>query len=133
MSLHLGTGLAFPFSVDERGGVALVRDEQDVEQAIAIILATGPGERPMRPEFGCGVHNLVFEAIDALTLGQIEHSVRVALDRWEPRIDVESVDFELGRVDDGVLETQISYRLRQTNTIRNLVHPFYLIPAEDSA
>jgi uncharacterized protein len=129
VSLHLGTGVAFPFSVDERGGVALARDEQDVDQAIGIILATAPGERPMRPEFGCGVHNLVFEAIDALTLGQIEHDVRVALDRWEPRVEVESVDFDLGRVGDGVLETQIRYRLRPTNTIRNLVHPFYLIPA----
>jgi phage baseplate assembly protein W len=133
MSLHLGTGVAFPFSVDDRGGVALARDEEDVQQAIGIILSTAPGERPMRPEFGCDVHNLVFEAIDALTLGQVEHAVRVALDRWEPRIDVESVEFQLGRVRDGVLETQIGYRLRATNTIRNLVHPFYLIPAEEPA
>jgi uncharacterized protein len=133
MSLHLGTGVAFPFSVDDRGGVALARDEEDVQQAIGIILSTAPGERPMRPEFGCDVHNLVFEAIDALTLGQVEHAVRVALDRWEPRIDVESVEFQLGRVREGVLETQIGYRLRATNTIRNLVHPFYLIPAEEPA
>ncbi len=133
MSLHLGAGVAFPFSVDDRGAVALARDEEDVRQAISIILATAPGERPMRPEFGCGVHNLVFEAIDALTLGQIEHAVRVALDRWEPRVDVESVEFDLRRVADGVLETQIGYRLRPTNTLRNLVHPFYLIPAEETA
>lgn len=133
MTRHLGTGVAFPFSVDDRGGVALARDEDDVDQAIGIILATAPGERPMRPEFGCDVHNLVFEAIDALTLGQIEHAVRVALDRWEPRVDVESVEFDLSRVGSGVLDTQIGYRLRPTNTIRNLVHPFYLIAAEEPA
>lgn len=133
MSAHLGTGLAFPLGVDARGHLLLARDEEDVEQAIAIILATAPGERPMRPEFGCDVHNLVFASIDALTLGQVEHAVRVALDRWEPRIDVQAVNFDLRRVGDGVLGVTIDYRIRATNSIRNLVHPFYLIPAEEQA
>jgi uncharacterized protein len=131
MTEHLGTGVAFPFGVDDQGRVALVKDETDVDQAIRIILGTAPGERPMRPEFGCTVHELLFEAIDALTLGQVEHAVRVALTRWEPRIDVHDVQFDLSQVDDGVLGIRISYVIGATNSIRNLVHPFYLIPAEE--
>jgi hypothetical protein len=131
LTIHLGTGLAFPFSVDDRGLVAFARDEDDVDQAIRVILATAPGERQMRPEFGCAVHDFVFASIDALTLGQVEHAVRVALDRWEPRIEVEAVTFDLGRVGEGMLGVRVRYRLRATNTIRNLVYPFYLIPAEE--
>jgi phage baseplate assembly protein W len=131
MSLHLGTGVAFPIALDHHGAVAMASDDEDVEQAIRIILGTAPGERVMRPEFGCGVHDLVFASIDALTLGQVENAVRVALDRWEPRIKVEAVTFDLDRVDEGRLGVRLSYRLRATNTTRNLVYPFYLIPAED--
>ena len=131
MTEHLGTGVAFPFGVDDQGRVALVKDETDVDQAIRIILGTAPGERPMRPEFGCVVHELLFEAIDALTLGQVEHAVRVALIRWEPRVDVHDVQFDLSQVEDGVLGIRLSYVIRATNSIRNLVHPFYLIPAEE--
>lgn len=131
MMLHLGTGLAFPLGLDERGAVKLAHDEDDVEQAIGIVLGTALGERPMRPEFGCAVHDLVFAAIDALTLGQVENAVRVALDRWEPRVDVEAVTFDMDRVENGLLGVRIQYRVRPTNTIRNLVYPFYLIPAEE--
>jgi phage baseplate assembly protein W len=131
MTEHLGTGVAFPFGVDDQGRVALVKDETDVDQAIRIILGTAPGERPMRPEFGCVVHELLFEAIDALTLGQVEHAARVALIRWEPRVDVHDVQFDLSQVEDGVLGIRLSYVIRATNSIRNLVHPFYLIPAEE--
>lgn len=133
MTAHLGIGVSFPVAVDERGLFELARHERDVEQAIGIILATAPGERSMRPEFGCGVHELVFESIDALTLGQVEHAVRVALDRWEPRVDVDRIEFDLSRVHDGILGVKIDYRLRPTNSVRNLVHPFYLIPAEEPA
>ena len=87
MTTVLGTGLAFPLGVDDRGRIALAREEIDVEQAIRIILSTAPGERPMRPEFGCAVHDCVFERIEADTLARIDQAVRVALDRWEPRID----------------------------------------------
>jgi phage baseplate assembly protein W len=131
MTEHLGTGVAFPFGVDDQGRVALVKDETDVDQAIQIILGTSPGERPMRPEFGCAVHELLFEAIDALTLGQVEHAVRVALTRWEPRVDVHDIQFDLSQVEDGVLGVRLHYMIRATNSIRNLVHPFYLIPAEE--
>jgi uncharacterized protein len=127
----IGSGLAFPLQVDRRGGIALARDETDVEQAIELILATAPGERPMRPEFGCGVHDLVFDSIDAKTVGKMELAIRDALDRWEPRVVVETVEFNLDEVGDGRLIIDIGYRVRVTNTMRNLVYPFYVIPAEE--
>jgi phage baseplate assembly protein W len=102
-----------------------------VDQAIEIILSTAPGERPMRPEFGCGVHDFVFDTIDAATAGRLETEVRRALDRWEPRIEVEAIDFDLSRMVDGQLLINIGYRIRQTNHKRNLVYPFYVIPDED--
>ena len=132
MTELLGTGLSFPLSVDRTGGIALVSGETDIDQAIEIILSTAPGERPMRPEFGCGVHDFVFDTIDASTVGRLETEVRRALDRWEPRIVVEEVEFDLSRVDDGQLLINIGYRLRATNHKRNLVYPFYVIPDEET-
>jgi len=126
----LGTGLAFPLGVDRRGGLALAHDEHDVEQAISIILSTAPGERPMRPEFGCGVHDYVFDVIDAGTLGRMEAEIRRALERWEPRIDVLGIDFDLDAGEGGLAIT-IEYRLRATNDVHNLVYPFYVVPAEE--
>jgi uncharacterized protein len=127
----IGSGLAFPLQVDRRGGIALASDETDVEQAIELILATAPGERPMRPEFGCGVHDFVFDSIDANTIGQMELAIRDALERWEPRVVVETVEFNLDEVAHGRLIIDIGYRVRVTNTMRNLVYPFYVIPAEE--
>jgi Bacteriophage baseplate protein W len=133
MSDVLGSGIAFPLTVDRRGSLALAPGERDVEEAIKIILGTAPGERPMRPEFGCGAHDYVFETIDAYTLGRIEYEVQVALDRWEPRIDVGAIEFDLDRVGEGRLFIDITYTLRATNDVRNLVYPFYVIPAEEGA
>ena len=131
MTEIIGSGLAFPLQVDRRGGIALARDETDIEQAIELILGTAPGERPMRPEFGCGVHDFVFDSIDATTVGRMELAIRDALDRWEPRVFVETVEFNLDEVADGRLIIDIGYRIRVTNTLRNLVYPFYVIPAEE--
>jgi phage baseplate assembly protein W len=131
MNSILGSGVSVPLSVDRRGDLALVSGEQDVDQAIAIILSTAPGERPMRPEFGCGVHDYVFDTIDAATVGRMTVEIRDALDRWEPRIEVEDVDFDLTEVDAGTLNINITYRIRSTNQLRNLVYPFYVIPAEE--
>ena len=131
MTEIIGSGLAFPLQVDRRGGIALARDETDIEQAIELILGTAPGERPMRPEFGCGVHDFVFDSIDASTIGKMEEAIRDALDHWEPRIVVDTVEFDLSGVDEGRLMIDIGYRIRVTNTIRNLVYPFYVIPAEE--
>jgi len=131
MSEILGSGVAFPLQVDRRGGIALARDETDIDQAMLLILGTAPGERPMRPEFGCGVHDFVFDSIDAKTVGKMELAIRDALDRWEPRVVVETVEFNLDEVTDGRLIIDIGYRVRVTNTMRNLVYPFYVIPAEE--
>jgi phage baseplate assembly protein W len=132
MAEILGSGIAFPLQVDRRGGIALAHDETDVDQAIQLILGTAPGERPMRPEFGCGVHDFVFDTIDAGTVARMETEIRSALDRWEPRIEVSELDFDLDGVDRGELLINIAYRLRATNHMRNLVYPFYVIPAEDA-
>ena len=131
MTTVLGSGLAFPLGVDDRGRIALAREEIDVEQAIRIILSTAPGERPMRPEFGCAVHDCVFERIEADTLARIDQAVRVALDRWEPRIAIEDIAFETRR--EGELLVHLRYRLRATNDVRNLVFPFYVVPAEEAS
>src|SRR5688500_4555303 len=131
MAEILGSGVAFPLQVDRRGGIALASDETDVDQAIHLILSTAPGERPMRPEFGCGVHDFVFDTIDATTVARMEDEIRSALDRWEPRVEVVSVDFDLSGADRGELVIGITYRLRATNHLRNLVYPFYVIPADD--
>ena len=131
MSEIIGSGLAFPLAVDRRGAIALARDEQDIDQAIQLILGTAPGERPMRPEFGCGVHDFVFDSIDANTIGNMEEAIREALLRWEPRIDVRAVRFDASEAVNGLLTIDITYEVRATNTSRNLVYPFYVIPAEE--
>jgi uncharacterized protein len=127
----LGSGVAFPLRVDRRGGMALVKAGEDISEAITIILGTAPGERPMRPEFGCGIHNYIFETVDAYTIARLEQEIRIALDRWEPRIDVIDVEFGLDRVGHGEVVIEISYVVRTTNDLRNLVYPFYIIPAEE--
>jgi phage baseplate assembly protein W len=128
MSDIIGTGIAFPLRIDRLGGLALSAGHSDIEEAIDVILGTAPGERPMRPEFGCGVHNYVFDTIDAYTLGRIDYEIRAALDRWEPRIDIVDIEPDLSRQSEGVLLLDITYSTRATNDIRNLVYPFYLIP-----
>jgi uncharacterized protein len=126
MSDITGSGIAFPLRLDARGALALSRGDASVRDAIAVILGTAPGERQMRPEFGCGVHDLVFENVDALTVGRIEREVRIALDRWEPRIQVVDVRVASGGAEE--LRIDIDYALRGTNDVRNLVYPFYVIP-----
>lgn len=127
----IGRGWAFPIRINATGGIALVGREQKLAESIRLILGTAPGERPMRPEFGCGIHDLVFATADATTAGRVAYSVRAALERWEPRIDVDDVDVTWG--DTGVLFVDISYTERETNDRRNLVFPFYVIPEESDA
>ena len=131
MTEIIGSGLAFPLQVDRRGGIALARDETDVEQAIELILATAPGERPMRPEFGCRIHEYVFASADGSTANAIGAEVRAALQRWEPRIDVQDVVVSFDARDDTTLYIDIRYSIKATNDRRNLVFPFYVIPGGD--
>jgi phage baseplate assembly protein W len=130
MSEILGSGLAFPLSVDHRGAIALASGHEDIEQAIHLILSTAPGERSMRPEFGCEIHDYLFDTLDASTVAKMEAAIRAALGRWEPRIEVEQVEFDLDHVDEGQLTFTVRYTIRATNHRRNLVYPFYVIPAE---
>ena len=126
----IGAGWAFPLATDATGGVALVVREREIEEAIRIILATSPGERPMRPEFGCRVHDHVFAEMNAATAGAVAYDVRTALERWEPRIDVNEVIVSFDSVDVGMLYIDIHYTVRGVNDKRNLVFPFYVIPEE---
>ncbi len=133
MKDFLGRGLAFPLHTDATGSIALVGGEREVVESIRLILATSPGERPMRPEFGCAVHDLVFAPADAATAGQIAYEVRTALERWEPRITLDDVVVGFDAADRGTLLIDIRYHLRGTNDPRNLVFPFYVIPPHESA
>jgi len=127
----IGVGLAFPMRLDPSGSIALVTRETKIEQSIRLILATAHGERPMRPDFGSGVHNYVFSSDDAVTAGRLAFEVRAALERWEPRIEL--VDVSVAPDDthgDGCLVIDVEYVVRGTNDPRNLVFPFYVIPSE---
>jgi hypothetical protein len=121
----LGKGWSYPVCRDPDTGVMLSLGEESIRDSIWIILATAPGERVMRPDFGCGIHQYVFAPDDGATVVQVTKEVRDALIRWEPRIDVIDVDTEVrGRGE--VLLINVHYRVRATNNFFNLVYPFYL-------
>ena len=128
----IGSGLSFPLQADQRGVLALAHGVTDIEQAIRVILGTAPGERPMRPEFGCAVHDFVFDSIDAELIGHIDTAIHTALARWEPRIEVTALDFDLSETREGALLVTITYRVLATSRLYNLVYPFYVIPAEET-
>jgi uncharacterized protein len=122
----LGRGFAYPVQVDAAsGGLAIAEYELDVRESIQIILGTARGERVMRPDFGCGIHDLVFEAIDRNTLTLVEASVRDALKLYEARIEVLSVTSNPIAAEDGQLLIELEYRVRKTNQLGNIVYPFY--------
>lgn len=128
----VGAGWAFfPMRTDVTGRIVLVSREQEIEESIRLVLATAPGERPMRPDFGCAIHDFVFAPADAATAGQIAFEVRSALDRWEPRVDVLEVQVDFAGAEEGTLHIQIGYRIRGTNDPRNLVFPFYVLPSSE--
>ena len=124
----LGTGWSFPLQIDGRGGIALSRHENDIEESIRIILGTAKGERRMRPNFGCDIHNIIFAPNNATTWGLAAHYVEEALGWWEPRIEVTEVDPQPDPEDASRLLINIKYLVKTTNDARNLVYPFYLIP-----
>lgn len=126
----VGAGWSFPLRIGPTGGIALVSGEREIEEAIRLVLSTAPGERPMRPEFGCAIHDLVFAPVDEQTAGRIQHEVYATLDRWEPRIKVTDVEVTAGE-DRSVLYIDVRYRTRGTNNPRSLVFPFYVIPSHE--
>jgi phage baseplate assembly protein W len=126
----IGTGWAFPMGVSAAGGIAMVKREQELEQAMRLILSTYPGERPMRPAFGSRLRDFVFEAATVETAAKLNREVQTSLRRWEPRVDIERVDVTPDPVERNLLFIDIQYAVKATNDRRNLVFPFYTIPEE---
>lgn len=122
----LGLGWHNPVAIDPRTGmVALAAYEDDIRQSIIIILMTERGERVMRPDFGCGIHGLVYAVIDTATLTRVEAEVRESLIKYEARIEVIGVKALPLRAAEGILDVELEYRVRRTNQTDNLVYPFY--------
>jgi phage baseplate assembly protein W len=122
----LGLGWAMPVDVDPQTGfIATAAHEDDIRQSIRIILETVPGERVMRPDFGCGIHEMVFETIDSTTMERIRSEVGSALRRNEARIEVMGVTIAEDATPQGMLLVEVEYQIRRTNQIGNLVFPFY--------
>lgn len=118
----LGIGWAFPVQINTKGRNKLQKYEDDIKEACQIILGTALGERAMRPDFGCAVHELVFDTADTSLAGKIEFYVINALKRWEPRIIVKKVET---RFSEEKILVDVEYIIRQTNTEDNLVYPFF--------
>jgi hypothetical protein len=122
----IGIGWSFPVAIDGGGGIALSQHEQDIEESIRTILSTAKGERHMRPNFGCGIHDLVFHPNNTTTWTLIAYNVEEALGWWEPRIKVTNVDVRPDPDDPAKLIINIQYQVKAINDMRNLVYPFYL-------
>lgn len=122
----LGRGWSAPYALDAFGELAMVEGGEDVRQAIRTILASSRGERPMRPDFGAGLDELVFSPISTTTFALVRHRVEQALIAWEPRIDVRAVRVTSKGPVRNRLDIDIDYVLRATNVFYNLVYPFYL-------
>ena len=123
---YLGVGIAFPMDVDGEGHVVLNSYEAHVRQSILLIMQTAKGERVMRPDFGAGLQTLVFEPAGPATAAMVQHEVQQALLRNEPRIDVLSVQVTADPGRPGALTINVNYRVRQTDTIYNVVYPFFI-------
>jgi len=126
----VGRGISFPMRVDQSGAIAMTHGGPDIDGSLRMVLTTAPGERLMRPQFGCRIWDLLFEPINANTIGLMGEAVRDAVSQWEPRIDLEDVDIEPDPVDASKVMINLVYRVRTTNDRRNLVYPFYVIPQE---
>jgi hypothetical protein len=126
----IGKGWAFPPQLDRQGGLALVQGDTEIIQAMQIILETSPGQRVMRPTFGCRLHELLFAPNNSHTAAQARRYVEEALGMWEPRITVLNVDAFPDPKEDHHLVIKIEYEVKATHDKRSLIHPFYLIPEE---
>jgi phage baseplate assembly protein W len=129
----IGRGWAFPLGVDARGGIALAEGEEEIRQAILLIVRTRRGARVMRPEFGCRIWELLFAPNDSATWTMAGHHVREALGWWEPRIEVDDVRASADPGNPAAVEIEVDYTILATHDRRSLVFPFYLIPDEPAA
>jgi uncharacterized protein len=126
----IGAGWSFPGRITPTGAVRLIGGQDELVAALTLILTTVPGERLMRPDFGCAMWEQVYAPLTPTTLGLVEHSAREAIERWEPRIALERVEAVPDHAA-GAIDVHITYRVVSTNDRRNLVYPFYVIPKED--
>ncbi|MDQ1750783.1 MAG: uncharacterized protein QOE71_1839 [Pseudonocardiales bacterium] len=124
----VGRGFSWPMQVDHTGSIKLTDTAEDIDRSIQIVLLTAPGERLMRPQFGCRIWDLLFEPVTPNLLGLISEAVRDALAQWEPRIEVDDVQPVADDDESALIRIAISYHVRATNDRRNLVYPFYVIP-----
>ena len=124
--VHLGRGWNFPVEPNASGSLGYAADEEKIKQAILVILGTAQGERVMRPEFGSRLRDLVFAPLTSSTKSLVASAITDALVKWEPRVDVLGVTADEQASDDGTLVVNIEYRVRATNSVFNLVYPFYL-------
>ena len=127
----IGRGIAWPMGVDHTGALRMSDGAADIDRSIRVVIATAPGERVMRPEFGCRIWDLLFEPVTANLLGQMAQAVRDALAQWEPRATVEDVQVRQDDNDHALVHIGVQYVIRSTNDKRNLVYPFYVIPREE--
>ena len=127
----IGRGFSWPLQVDHAGSIKLTHGPEDIDRSIRLILLTAPGERLMRPQFGCRIWDLLFEPVTANLLGLISEAVRDALAQWEPRAVVEDVEPVQDEDVPSLVHIRITYRVVSTNSRRNLVYPFYVIPHEE--
>ena len=122
----LGTGWKFPLQVTPTGGIATSSEEQKIQESLLLILSTAPGERLMLPDFGCGIHDLVFAPNDTSTVTTVVDLVRRALTRYEPRVDVLEVTAQTSSEQPNLLLIRVDYRIRDNNAMTNLVYPFFI-------
>ncbi len=122
----LGVGWKFPIQVTPDGKIAQARFEQRIEESIYLILSTAKGERVMMPDFGCGIHDLVFAPNNPGTISIVVSTVRQALVTYESRVDVLDINVETAAVQQNILLIRIDYRIRANNALGNLVYPFYI-------
>jgi phage baseplate assembly protein W len=127
----VGAGWGFPVRTQANGSIALARGDRKLAESIWLILSTSPGERPMRPTFGCALNEFVFAQADTGTAARIVSAVRSAIEFWEPRVVVDDVQVEFVNVERGELNILLTYRRRDTNSSRNLVFPFFTVPSSN--
>lgn len=128
MSEITGKRWVFPPRLGDRNRIGLVEDHSNIRQSIYVIINTVPGERVMRPDFGCEIHSLIFAPANFETAALAELYVREALERWEPRIELHDISVTPGTADRGELFIEIKYRIKDQHDLRSLVYPYYLIP-----
>jgi phage baseplate assembly protein W len=128
----VGFGFAYPMGVDDQGGMAMVTGTANVERSIRLIIGTAYGERPMRPEFGCGIHDLIFDLASPELITQIQLQVKASLRRWETRAEIISVTAAFDD-DRTTIQILVTYRIKGSYDPRNLLVPFYVIPHEEES